>query len=177
MYHVIAFVQSGAATCSKGFVKCVLRVPQASTASGMLPRQGRGAFRITYYKTCLTSCCPRLKMCLYMFIALKIWEELCFYFQLNLEKYWWFLALLAHEIRSCKRRRRRRPRSSRRDRGGWLWRRLRGWREAARRRSLLTSVASRRGFWGRLGRRKRTGPGYRGWRAAGIPGNNIHNHN
>ena len=38
-------LQSGAATCERGFVKCFPRVPQAVTAAAMLPKQARGTFR------------------------------------------------------------------------------------------------------------------------------------
>ena len=49
--------QVGAAACSEGFVKCFLRVPRllGCTAAAMLPKQARGTFKKTYYKTFGTS--------------------------------------------------------------------------------------------------------------------------
>ena len=38
------YILGGAATCSEGFVKCFLKVPQA-TAAAMLPKQAKGTFR------------------------------------------------------------------------------------------------------------------------------------
>ena len=51
-------LQSGAATFSKGLVKCFLRVPQAVTAVAMLPKQARGTFRKLITKPSLQVAAP-----------------------------------------------------------------------------------------------------------------------
>ena len=53
-------IQSGAATCIKGFVKCVLRVSQAVWlyCSCHAAQASKGSFQKTYYKTFLISYCP-----------------------------------------------------------------------------------------------------------------------
>ena len=56
-------VQSMAAGCEKGFVKCFLKVPLASLGSMAVVVQPNGLWNSqkTFYKTCFTSCRLRLR--------------------------------------------------------------------------------------------------------------------
>ena len=55
-------VLGGAATCSKGFVLCFLKVPLACLGSmaAAVQLNSLGNSWKTFYKTLGTSCCPRL---------------------------------------------------------------------------------------------------------------------
>ena len=61
-YSTILRIPSGVATCSKGFVKYFLRVPQAVGlyCSCHAAQESKGNLQKTYYKTFVTSCLPRL---------------------------------------------------------------------------------------------------------------------
>ena len=65
-------VQSGAATCSEGFVICFLEAPLACLSSITAAVQPNSLWNSqkTFYKTFRTSCCPRLYLTSYQHIEL-----------------------------------------------------------------------------------------------------------